>query len=414
VSAQVGAAAQNVLLPRFPCRLVWSPRKVWTVTTKLSESQLVELFTQRMTRKANIIRQANDYFRRARWDVQRNAISGELIAACRPTGPVTVGFGKNKWYLDVSNDTVICSISRPTPEGPSEATIGVGRYTTLFGLYAYPATVYSFDIVKAIKRADRSATIKYPWSPARMVALAAVSILLLIAATSGGNNSSQASANIPPAGASTSAAEEQPGTSSAEGDKTEGSGESNSSSSAGESQDESSNSDGSTTTSESPDGTSPNTGTTGSPDAATQANAVSLEPYSGPGFRAQIPAGWVQVEDGAHRPGYRESKWQNGSDNVLIDASPATSRSLSEDAAPVHRDLEREHGYVEISYGPGGLSSNESWEWVFRLDSDQRVDYFFNSCNLGFAVLGSSSVSRFAQLGATFKAVAESVRGSCE
>ncbi|HEX4437205.1 MAG TPA: hypothetical protein VH061_10465 [Solirubrobacteraceae bacterium] len=185
---QASEFAQKMLLPRFPCRLVWSPRKPWEVKTSLSEEQVARLFTERMTGNANLLRKANDYFRKARWEVQRNAISGELIAKCNPTGQVSVGFGKNKFYVDVSNDTMCCQINQPNPKGPTDVAIAPGTYTTLFYLYAYPAPVYSFDIVKAIKHADRDATVKYPWSPARMIMLAATIILLIIAASSSSNS----------------------------------------------------------------------------------------------------------------------------------------------------------------------------------------------------------------------------------
>jgi hypothetical protein len=208
---QLAVAAQRVLLPRVPCKLLWSPRKPWRVTTKLSERQVAELFEARMTGKANLMRQASDYFRKARWQVQRNTISGDIIATCTPTGPVSVGFGNSKQYLDVSGDTFICQTDRPTAEGPTETTIGVGQYTMLWAFYAYPATVYSFDVVKAIKRADRDAQIKYPWSPVRMVVIAAIALLVLISASSGNGSagSSSQAVNAPAPGEVASA--DQPG-----------------------------------------------------------------------------------------------------------------------------------------------------------------------------------------------------------
>jgi hypothetical protein len=190
------AAGQSFLLPRFPFRLVWSPRKPWVITTRLSEAEVGDLFTERMTRKANLVRQANNYFRRVKWRVSRNAISGELVANCDPDGPVAVGFGSRKWYLDVSRDTLICR-TESSGSGQVQATVGTGTYTTLFGLYVYPAPVYAFDVVKAIKQADRSSTIKYPWSPIRMVALAIAVILLIAAASGSSSNNNTAAAVIP-------------------------------------------------------------------------------------------------------------------------------------------------------------------------------------------------------------------------
>jgi len=217
------ASGQRMLLPRV-FRLVWSPRKPWAVTTGLSGQEIGDLFTERMMRKANVLRQANNYFRRVSWGVQRNAISGDLIAECRPDGPVVVGFGKNKWHLDVSRDTVVCHIES---EGAARvnAEIGPGVYTTLFGLYAYPATVYSFDVVKAIKKVDPAATVRYPWSPVRMVLVAAVLLLIIISAASSGSNNTNNTANIqPPAPAQPSQSSE--GSGEGQSESTAGSGNS--------------------------------------------------------------------------------------------------------------------------------------------------------------------------------------------
>jgi hypothetical protein len=89
------ASGQSFLLPRFPFRLVWSPRKPWRVSTKLSEQDVGQIFQERMTRKANVLRQTNNYFRRVSWRVQRNAISGELTASCEADGLVEVGFARH-------------------------------------------------------------------------------------------------------------------------------------------------------------------------------------------------------------------------------------------------------------------------------------------------------------------------------
>lgn len=158
-----------------------------------------------------------------------------------------------------------------------------------------------------------------------------------------------------------------------------------------------------------------------SPGSAKGGAALPLMRYGGNAISAEIPAGWSTIENEAHKPGYVESKWRNPADpddTILIDTSTATHDTLEQDAAPVHDDLLRASGYQEISYGPDDLAGLKSWMWVFRLSGDQRVDYFFNRCASGFAVLGSTVPSRFAQLAATFRLVAESVNpdertGSC-
>ncbi len=144
---------------------------------------------------------------------------------------------------------------------------------------------------------------------------------------------------------------------------------------------------------------------------------TGLEAYAGPGYNLRFPSGWESVEDGVQKEGYEESRWRNPvnrGDFALIDNSPGSGESPEAVAAPVHHTLEREHGYEEVSYEATQLGETPAWEWVFRLPGSERVDYFFERCGTGFAVLGSSAPARFAALEPTFRAMAESVRGSCE
>lgn len=147
--------------------------------------------------------------------------------------------------------------------------------------------------------------------------------------------------------------------------------------------------------------------------------AVESENYEGPGYSAAVPVGWSTVEDAKRKPGYTESKWQNASepaDYALIDTSGPQGNGLTpaEEAAPVHRDLEHESGYEELAYSPIQLNGTPAQEWVFRVPGSERVDYFFQRCDIGFAVLGSAPAAQFQQWAATFRALASSVKGSCE
>ena len=155
-------------------------------------------------------------------------------------------------------------------------------------------------------------------------------------------------------------------------------------------------------------------------DFTTQQGEVSLEAYSGPGYTAEVPGGWSNVENDAQKQGYVESKWQNPADHddyVLIDSSTQSAQNHSESppeqAAPVHNALQKESGYEE-SYNTIELGDTQAQEWVFRVPGSERVDYFFQQCGTnGFAVLGSTTPSRFSQLAPTFNAIARSVQTSC-
>ena len=138
--------------------------------------------------------------------------------------------------------------------------------------------------------------------------------------------------------------------------------------------------------------------------------------YHGARFTAQVPSEWSILEDEAAKEGYLESKWRNpadSSDSLLVDISPTKHLPPEKQGAPVHEALLRADGYQELAYRPGDLAGADSWMWVFRISGDERVDYFFEKCTTGFAVLGSSTPARFARLQATFHAVAQSVQSTC-
>lgn len=145
---------------------------------------------------------------------------------------------------------------------------------------------------------------------------------------------------------------------------------------------------------------------------------TSLESYEGAGYTAEIPAGWHTIENDTAKPGYNESKWQKPGEHaayLLIDSGTRNIASLSpaEEAAPVHQDLERLEGYEELAYTTGELAGMPAQEWVFKIPGSERVDYFFQECEHGYAVLGSAPPSEFTALEATFRAVAESVDAAC-
>ncbi len=170
---------QSFLLPRFPFKLVWSPRKAWVVSTRLPEREIADAFSTTMAKEASVLRRSNNYYRRVSWTTQRNAISGEVVATCRADGPVTVGAGRSKIYADVSGDTLVCRIDRNDADGRNHVSIGVGTFTTWLGFYLFPPMAYSMDVIKALRRADPTVQVRHPWSVVRIVALVAFVIFLI-------------------------------------------------------------------------------------------------------------------------------------------------------------------------------------------------------------------------------------------
>lgn len=139
--------------------------------------------------------------------------------------------------------------------------------------------------------------------------------------------------------------------------------------------------------------------------------------YHGASFSARIPAGWAVEDSEVQRPNEVETKWRNLADKadyLLIDAHTATHLTPEQDAAPVLRTLEGSGSYEQVYYGPGDLVGVRSWMWIFHIEGDERIDYFFEACGKAFGVLGSTLPMGFGSLRTTFRAVAQSVRDSCQ
>lgn len=144
--------------------------------------------------------------------------------------------------------------------------------------------------------------------------------------------------------------------------------------------------------------------------------ATELTYYQARGFTAQIPRGWRIEENEVDKSGEKESAWRNDAnsgDSLLIDLSPATSLTLQEDATVVHEAVAHEPDFRELYYGKGDMQGVVSWMWIFEVPGSERIDYFFNRCSTGFAVLGSTAPERFAKLAPRFRSVAESVHAVC-
>jgi hypothetical protein len=198
-SAASGAGEwlSSVLLPAFPFRLAWSPRRPWGVTTGLTDAQVATVFEEVMTKGPGMFWRLNNYFRNVRWKVARNAMSGNVVATCVQTGPVSIGWGSSKWMVNADGDTVECHLNRPAPDARGEVLIAPGTYSTWFGLYLFPAPRYSLAVVKALRRADPTAQVRYPWSAVRIVALALVAVALFASAVSGDDsNATSASSDV--------------------------------------------------------------------------------------------------------------------------------------------------------------------------------------------------------------------------
>lgn len=186
------ASERGPLVPLLVGKPVWSPRKAWTVETRLPQEEAFRLFEQQMTRKAGLLRRFGNYFRRVRWVTERTG-SHHVHALCRPTGLVSVGIGRTRTDVDVSQNVIELRAERLDGERTA-VSVEVASYTTWWGLYLFPPIVYAHDYVRAVRRADRTARVTYPWSRVRMVMWGAVvvAVVALVAGASSDSGGSSA------------------------------------------------------------------------------------------------------------------------------------------------------------------------------------------------------------------------------
>lgn len=135
-------------------------------------------------------------------------------------------------------------------------------------------------------------------------------------------------------------------------------------------------------------------------------------------FAADIPEDWDTEEVDEKNSGRFTNVWSDPSNpgvTILIDAQrPAPSVSVMDSAASVRAQTSQTEGYSEVSFEETDTSGGRTAEWVFDLPEGRRVDYFFQGCDVGVAVLGSAPASQFDEMEPTFQAVAASVVPRCQ
>lgn len=157
----------------------------------------------------------------------------------------------------------------------------------------------------------------------------------------------------------------------------------------------------------------------GAPEAGTS-SASAL--YSQSLYSVAIPAGWEQEKSDAPSEiggAYIESVWRDPAEpntSITIDAeTPAPSASPLESAERVRAEASVDR---DISMEPTFLSGLSAARWVFETSGDdgvrdRRVDYFVNACDVGIAMLGSTTPAIFGSLAPTFHEAASSIEVPC-
>jgi hypothetical protein len=159
----------------------------------------------------------------------------------------------------------------------------------------------------------------------------------------------------------------------------------------------------------------------GDPAQASRSQDVpGLGPFDGIAYGLEVPVGWDHAEADvfSSEGGFYTNIWRDTSDPentyIRVDggnrepalAPMAASESLVD-------QLREASDYREYFYGPELLQGRETARWVFGIDGNKRVDYFFTECGRGLAVVGSTLPVRFPELQSMFRAVAASAYVDC-
>jgi hypothetical protein len=144
-----------------------------------------------------------------------------------------------------------------------------------------------------------------------------------------------------------------------------------------------------------------------------------LSTFEGTDYGLLVPDGWIHDEiEVLSEAGFRTNIWREPSDpeGTYIRVDGGNSESASDPVAASEdlvEQLRESSDYTEHFYGPEVLDGREAARWVFGIDGDKRVDYFFLECGRGLAVVGSTFPARFPEFAPMFRAVAASARIDC-
>jgi hypothetical protein len=141
-------------------------------------------------------------------------------------------------------------------------------------------------------------------------------------------------------------------------------------------------------------------------------------PYEATYFTADRPLDWTtEHDDEKQTGGFRRSQWRDPQDSntsVLIDAQPETL-SAHDKAAEVRSVVSQTPGFRDIATTDTTMNGVSAVKWEFEVSGDRRVDYFVHddSCDVGAAVLGSTSPGGWPARSATFSHIADSTQLDC-
>ena len=132
-------------------------------------------------------------------------------------------------------------------------------------------------------------------------------------------------------------------------------------------------------------------------------------------FDAPIPSGWREREFAVPKAGYLQSRWDDPRDPrtyVIIDWQDGDRDGAAAAAARLRETVLTRSDYREIRFQK---TRAKGWIWVYTILDERgrraaRIDLLRRRCGVLFAVLGSTSTKRFAELQRVFISISEGIR----
>jgi hypothetical protein len=146
-----------------------------------------------------------------------------------------------------------------------------------------------------------------------------------------------------------------------------------------------------------------------------------LSSFEGAAYLGLAPVGWthkkIDVEE-EEESGMLTNTWVEPSSPdesyIRIDGGNSVdSSSPVRSSENVVKGLEADPEYREVAYEEVEMGGIPAVRWVFEIEGDKRVDYFFVECLKGLAVIGSTTPERFPELAPMFHEVAATTYLRC-
>lgn len=135
-------------------------------------------------------------------------------------------------------------------------------------------------------------------------------------------------------------------------------------------------------------------------------------------YAAGVSSGWPQTKDDQHVGGYLESSWH---DPASVDTTfVIDSRDAGESGTPTAAS---ELARVQVQHLPRFRERGRKWirlsgkpaiRWAYDVAGEAHLDYFFEECDTGFIVRGTTPPVAWEALAPFFRGMATVITANCE